>query len=87
MSVIVSLILGVTVLGATYEFLLKDGKLQKDKTIEGWALKIVLLLIGMALVAFPVVTLFKGRAGQKAALTAARRGIAIGLDKSRRMDF
>ena len=87
MSVLVSFVIGLSVLGATYEFLLKDGKLQKDKTIEGWALKIVLLLIGIALIAFPIVTLFKGRAGQRAALKAARRGIAIGLDKSRRLDF
>lgn len=81
-KIIMTLSLGIIFTGAIYEFLLKNGRLQKDKSMEGWALKIVLLLIGLSLIAFPIVTLFKGRAGQKAALTAARRGVVKGFSDS-----
>ena len=77
-SSIVTITIGIIVLGLTYEFVFKDT-LAHDTTPEGWAMKIILVLIGLAMVIFPIVALFKGKEGQRAAIVAARRGVTKGL--------
>ena len=70
-------------IGLTYKYLFKD-RLAKDNTMEGWAVKIVLVLIGLGIMAFAFVTLFKGRVGQRAALRGAKAGISKGLTRAKR---
>ena len=57
---------------------LRDGKLIRDTTPEGWAIKIALLLIALSVVAFAFTAIFKGKSSAYA-LRSATKGISQGL--------
>lgn len=80
---LVGLIAGFAVLGMVYKFVL-EGSLRNDWSAQGWAIKIVFVLAAAAMVAFPVVVMFKGKKGSKAALRTATAGVQRGLAGARR---
>ena len=70
------------VLGMLIE-IVRRNTLLRDSSPLGWAVKAVILLVAMALVALPLALLFKGPATQRAAARAARAGVAKGVKSLR----
>ena len=80
-----SFLIGVAILGLAYEFLFRRDGLRNDRSVEGWAMKMTLLCVGLYLTIYPLSLLWVGEAEQRLAMKAMRQEIQLATRDAKEM--